>query len=150
LRLQKKACKQIVLYSDGSSLGNPGPGGYGGILRFKDKEKIFSGGEAHTTNNRMELRGVIEGLKLLKEPCRVDVYSDSSYVVNAINEWLKGWIAKDFKKVKNDDLWREYIEIAKPHTVKGHWVKGHDGHKENEICDQLAKNEALKYQAKLI
>jgi ribonuclease HI len=148
--LQKKACKQIALYSDGSSLGNPGPGGYGGILRFKDKEKIYSGGEEHTTNNRMELRGVIEGLKLLKEPCYIDIYSDSSYVVNAINGWLKGWIAKDFKKVKNVDLWHAYIEASKGHTIQAHWIKGHDGHNENELCDQIAKEEAQKYQARLI
>ena len=147
--MHQKARKQIILYSDGSSLGNPGPGGYGGILRFKDKEKIYSGGEAHTTNNRMELRGVIEGLKLLKEPCKVTIYSDSSYVINAINEWLKGWMAKDFKKVKNDDLWKEYMQVAKDHEIKGYWIKGHDGHKENELCDRIAKEEAQKYQAKL-
>lgn len=138
--------KSIQLFSDGSSLGNPGPGGYGGILRYKENEKRFSGGEDDTTNNRMELKGVIEGLKLLKEPCSVEVISDSSYVVKAINEWLQNWIKKDFKKVKNVDLWKEYIEVAKPHRIKATWVKGHAGHEENEICDGLAKEQAQKIQ----
>jgi len=138
--------KKVTLYSDGSSLGNPGPGGYGGILEYRGRRKEYSGGEAHTTNNRMELKGVIEGLRMLKEPCDVTVISDSSYVTKAINEWLKGWIAKDFKKVKNPDLWKEYMEVSKPHTVKGVWVRGHDGHPENERCDQLAREEAAKQQ----
>ncbi len=141
--------KKVTLYSDGSSLGNPGPGGYGGILEYQGRRKEYSGGETHTTNNRMELKGVIEGLKMLKEPCDVTVISDSSYVVKAINEWLKGWIAKDFKKVKNPDLWKEYIEVSKPHTVKGIWVRGHDGHPENERCDELARTEAQKQQNNL-
>jgi len=140
--LPKQARKQITLYSDGSSLGNPGPGGYGGILEFKGVRKEYAGGEAHTTNNRMELRGVIEGLKLLKEPCDVEVISDSSYVVKAINEWLDGWIRKDFRKVKNIDLWHDYMKAAAPHRVHGTWVRGHDGHPENERCDALARNEA--------
>ncbi len=136
------ANKQITLYSDGSSLGNPGPGGYGGILDYRGTRREFSGGEPHTTNNRMELRGVIEGLKLLKEPCDVTVVSDSSYVVKAINEWLPAWIKRDFKKVKNPDLWREYLEVSRPHTVRGQWVRGHAGHAENERCDELARGEA--------
>ncbi len=147
--MQKQARKQITLYSDGSSLGNPGPGGYGGILAFKDKRKEYSGGHAHTTNNRMELQGVIEGLKLLKEPCDVEVVSDSSYVVKAINEWLEGWVRKDFAKVKNVDLWKEYLEVSKPHHVHGRWVRGHNGHPENERCDTLAKNEAERIKATL-
>lgn len=136
--------KKITLFSDGSALGNPGPGGYGTILRFGDKEKIISGSESHTTNNRMELLAVIEGLRALKEPCEVDVISDSSYVVKGINEWLKGWIKKDFKKVKNPDLWREYIEVSTGHKVNGIWVRGHDGHIENERCDKIARDEAQK------
>ena len=140
------ARKQITLYSDGSSLGNPGPGGYGGILSYKGHTKEYVGGEPHTTNNRMELRGVIEGLKLLKEPCDVEVVSDSSYVIKAINEWLPNWVKKDFKKVKNSDLWREYLAVAKPHTIRGTWVRGHDGHAENERCDALARNEAERIQ----
>ena len=142
--MQNQARKQITLYSDGSSLGNPGPGGYGGILEYKGKRKEYSGGNAHTTNNRMELQGVIEGLKLLKEPCDVEVVSDSSYVVNAINEWLEGWVKRGFKKVKNVDLWEAYLEAAAPHHVSGTWVRGHDGHTENERCDELARNEAEK------
>ena len=147
--MQKQARKQITLYSDGSSLGNPGPGGYGGILEFKGKRKEYFGGEEETTNNRMELRGVIEGLKLLKEPCDVEVVSDSSYVVKAINEWLDSWVRRDFKKVKNVDLWKAYLEAAAPHHVHGTWVRGHDGHPENERCDELARNEAERIKSSL-
>ena len=134
--------KKVTLFSDGSALGNPGPGGYGVILRYGDKERELSGSEAHTTNNRMELKGVIEGLKALKESCDVDIVSDSSYVVKGINEWLENWIKRDFKKVKNPDLWREYIEVAKGHRINAIWVRGHDGHVENERCDVLAKEAA--------
>ena len=141
--------KKITLFSDGSALGNPGPGGYGVILRFGDKEKEISGSEAHTTNNRMELLGAIEGLRALKEPCEVDVVSDSSYVTKGINEWLSGWIKRDFKKVKNIDLWKEYIEVSKIHKVNAIWVRGHDGHEENERCDQLARSEAEKMKESL-
>ena len=142
--MQNSTRKQITLYSDGSSLGNPGPGGYGGILDYRGKRKSYSGGEEHTTNNRMELTAVIEGLKMLKEPCDVHVVSDSSYVVKAINEWLDNWIRRDFAKVKNPDLWRAYLEAAKPHRIKATWVRGHSGHEENEICDRLARDEAEK------
>ncbi|MDD2357520.1 MAG: ribonuclease HI [Thiovulaceae bacterium] len=141
--------KIITLFSDGSALGNPGPGGYGAILRYNDKERIISGGEAHTTNNRMELLGVIEGLRALKEPCQVEVISDSSYVVKGINEWLGGWVARDFKKVKNPDLWTLYLEVSKPHKIKATWVRGHNGHDENEKCDLLAKAEAQKQKDQL-
>lgn len=147
--MQNQTLKQITLYSDGSSLGNPGPGGYGGILDYKGKRKEYYGGDIHTTNNRMELLAVIEGLKLLKEPCEVKVVSDSSYVVKAINEWLEGWVAKGFKKVKNVDLWEAYLEAAKPHKVHGTWIKGHDGHPENERCDDLARNEAERLKQTL-
>jgi ribonuclease HI len=136
--------KKITLFSDGSALGNPGPGGYGAILRFGNKEREISGGEAHTTNNRLELLAVIEGLRALKEPCDVEIISDSSYVVKGINEWLDGWIKRDFKKVKNPDLWIEYIEVSKPHKINATWVRGHNGHAENERCDILAKQEAQK------
>ena len=97
----------------------------------------------------MELRGVIEGLKLLKEPCDVEVVSDSSYVVKAINEWLGSWVRRDFKKVKNVDLWKAYLEAAAPHHVHGTWVRGHDGHPENERCDELARNEAKRIKSSL-
>ncbi len=141
--------KKITLFSDGSALGNPGPGGYGVILRYGDSERELSGAYEHTTNNRMELLGVIEGLRALKEPCDVDVISDSSYVVKGINEWLTNWIKKDFKKVKNPDLWRDYIEVSKPHKINAIWVRGHDGHIENERCDKLAYDEAQKMKASL-
>ena len=139
----------VHIYTDGACSGNPGPGGYGGILDYRGKQKNYSGSERHTTNNRMELTGVIEGLKLLKEPCDVHVVSDSSYVVKAINEWLVNWVKKDFAKVKNVDLWKAYLEAAKPHRVRASWVKGHAGHKENEICDQLARSEAEKIKENL-
>jgi ribonuclease HI len=140
--------KKVTLYADGSSLGNPGPGGYGGILEYHGHRREYFGGEPHTTNNRMELRAVIEGLKQLKEPCDVTIVSDSSYVVKAINEWLPGWIKRNFKKVKNPDLWQEYLAVSAPHSVRGVWVRGHDGHPENERCDQLARDEAERQKSK--
>jgi len=141
--------KKITLFSDGSALGNPGPGGYGVILRFGDKEKELFGCEEYTTNNRMELLGVIEGLDALKEACEVDVISDSSYVVKGINEWLTNWIKRDFKKVKNPDLWKRYIDVAKIHKINAIWVRGHDGHVENERCDTLARDAAQKMKDSL-
>jgi ribonuclease HI len=140
--MSRNIVKKITLFSDGSALGNPGPGGYGVILRYGDKERELSGSELHTTNNRMELKGAIEGLRALREPCEVDIVSDSSYVVKGINEWLMNWIKRDFKKVKNPDLWKEYIEVSKGHKVHAIWVRGHDGHEENERCDILAKEAA--------
>lgn len=134
--------KKVTLFSDGSALGNPGPGGFGTILRYGDKEKEIVGSEAHTTNNRMELRGVIEGLKALKEPCEVDVVSDSSYVVKGINEWLENWVKRNFNKVKNPDLWQQYLDVSKSHKINAIWVRGHDGHAENERCDKLARDAA--------
>lgn len=138
--------KRISLFCDGSSLGNPGPGGYCGILKYKETEKIISGGERETTNNRMELRAVIESLKSLKEPCEVELVSDSSYVVKGIKEWLSTWVKKDFAKVKNPDLWREYLDVSSAHRVFPIWVRGHSGHEGNERCDAIAKLEAKKYQ----
>ena len=136
--------KKVHLYSDGSSLGNPGFGGYCAILKFGKAEKVVSGGQVLATNNQMELKAVIEGLKAIKEPCLVTVTSDSSYVVKGINEWLAGWIRKSFKKVKNPELRQEYIEASKPHNVHAIWVKGHAGHEENEKCDDIARGEAEK------
>ena len=136
--------KKIQIYTDGSSLGNPGPGGWCALLRYKNHEKILSGGEDYTTNNRMELLAVIEALKALKEPCEIDLFSDSTYVLKGINEWLDNWIKKDFKNVKNSDLWREFVKISKNHKININWVKGHSGHEENEICDKIARKEALK------
>ena len=136
--------KRVTLFCDGSALGNPGPGGCGVILRYGSIERELSGGDVHTTNNQMELKAVIEGLKALKESCEVTIVSDSSYVVKGITEWLGGWIKKDFKNIKNPNLWKEYIEVAKGHKIDALWVRGHNGHTENERCDILAKNEALK------
>ncbi len=139
--------KKVHLYSDGSSLGNPGFGGYCAILKFGEREKIISGGQKVATNNQMELKAVVEGLKALKEPCEVIVTSDSSYVVKGINEWLGGWIKKSFKNVKNPDLWREYVDVSKSHNVFAIWVRGHAGHLENEKCDDIARGEAEQLQA---
>jgi len=147
--LRKKEKKIVTLYSDGSSLGNPGPGGWGTILEYKGRQKELSGSKANTTNNQMELTAVIRGLQELKEPCEVEVVTDSSYVANAINEWLRNWVAKDFKKVKNKELWQEYLEAAKQHKVKATWVRGHSGHPQNERCDKLAVNAAKKIQGEL-
>ena len=143
--------KNITLYSDGSSLGNPGPGGWGTILKYKNHIKELSGGQENTTNNQMELLGVIKGLEALKEPCNVTIVSDSKYVVQAINEWLSNWQKNNWKNaskqpVKNQDLWKKYLEVSQKHNIKAKWVKGHAGHTENERCDLLAKEEAQKLQ----
>lgn len=130
----------IYLYTDGASSGNPGPGGYGVVLKCDDKEKEMSGGFSLTTNNRMELLAVIKGLEAIRwQNAEVHVYSDSSYVVNAINKgWLENWQRKGFAKVKNPDLWMRFLNVYKLHRVAFHWVKGHAGHPENERCDRLA------------
>jgi len=134
--------KTIYLYCDGSSLGNPGFGGYCAILKYKDKKKIVKGAEKNATNNQMELLAAIRGIESLKEPCNIKLVSDSNYVVKAINEWLQGWIKKDFKNVKNIELWKRYIKAARSHKVEATWVKGHNGHEENEECDKIARSEA--------
>ncbi|MBD3841168.1 MAG: ribonuclease HI [Campylobacterales bacterium] len=139
--------KKIELYSDGSSLGNPGPGGWGTILRYKNTQKELSGGEKNTTNNQMELLGVIKGLEALKEPCEVHIISDSKYVVQGINEWLENWVKNNWrtagkKPVKNLELWQRYLDASQDHKIVASWVKGHVGHSENERCDVLAKNQA--------
>ncbi len=135
--------KNIDIFGDGSCLGNPGVGGWGAILRFESNGKIHEkklvGGAKLTTNNQMELTAVIEALKALKEPCRVTIYSDSSYVCKGINEWLAGWVLKRFKNVKNPELWSEYLLVSKPHSIKAQWVRGHAGHTENEECDKMAR-----------
>jgi ribonuclease HI len=136
--------KTVEIYTDGACSGNPGPGGYGAILRYKDKEKEISGGDKNTTNNRMELLAVIEALKLLKEPCNVELYSDSQYVCNAFNlGWVEKWKSKNWMRtksepVKNPDLWKELYSLCQTHNVTYNWVKGHAGHPENERCDRLA------------
>ena len=130
----------INLYTDGSSRGNPGPGGYGIVLTCGTHRKELSGGFSCTTNNRMELLAVIVGLEAIKRPnAQVNIYSDSSYVVKAINEgWLKNWVVKGLHKQKNADLWERYLRIAPKHQLRFFWIKGHAGHPENERCDQLA------------
>ena len=140
--------KKIQIFTDGSCLGNPGFGGYCAIVKYKDHEKIVKGANKDTTNNQMELSAVIEGLRALKEPCEVSVTSDSTYVVKGVNEWLTNWVKKDFKKIKNKELWLEYIKVSKSHKVHLSWVKAHNGHAENEQCDEVARNEATLLQQK--
>ncbi len=143
----------VEIYTDGSSLGNPGPGGYGAILRYRKEdgtvlEKELSGSDPETTNNRMELGGAIAALSELKQPCVVDLYSDSKYLVDAfekgwVRSWLRnGWRKADKKPVLNDDLWKELLSVMDGHEVRFHWVEGHKGHPENERCDQLAREAA--------
>lgn len=130
----------IFLYTDGAASGNPGPGGYGVVLKCGDLRREISGGFARTTNNRMELLAVITGLEAIRwENAEVEVWSDSTYVVKAITEgWLEGWVAKNWKKVKNPDLWQRFLPLYRAHHVSFHWLKGHAGHPENERCDRLA------------
>lgn len=139
--------KNVELFTDGACSGNPGAGGYAAILRYKGKEKVISGGDEHTTNNRMELKAVIEGLKALKEPCHVTLYTDSQYVANALKEgWAANWKSNDWKKsdkkpALNIDLWEKLLTLSEKHMLDIHWVKGHAGHSENERCDFLARKE---------
>ena len=130
----------IFLYTDGAASGNPGPGGYGVVLKCDGRMKEMSAGFCLTTNNRMELLAVIKGLEAIKwDNAEVHVYSDSSYVVKAINEgWLDNWVRKGFAKVKNPDLWMRFVPLLRKHRVAFHWIKGHAGHPENERCDRLA------------
>ena len=136
--------KFVEIYSDGACSGNPGPGGWGAILRCDGREKELSGGEPHTTNNRMELTGVIEALSALKFPCEVKVTTDSKYVVDGIEKgWAQGWKKRGWKKsdgkpALNPDLWEKLLELLAVHDVEFCWIKGHAGHEENERCDRLA------------
>ena len=139
--------KQIALFTDGSCLGNPGPGGYGIVLRYRQHEKQLSSGFRLTTNNRMELLAAIVGLETLKEPCHVDLTTDSQYVRQGITSWIHNWKKRGWKTaskqpVKNADLWQRLDLAAARHDVAWHWVKGHAGHRENELCDQLARSAA--------
>jgi len=134
----------VEIYTDGACSGNPGPGGWGAILRFKGVEKELSGGAAETTNNRMEMMAAISALEALKRPCIINIYTDSSYVRDGITKWIfgwqkRGWKTADKKPVKNVELWQRMLEALKPHQVEWHWVKGHAGHPENERCDELAR-----------
>ncbi len=143
--------KEVTVYTDGACSGNPGAGGWGTILVYKGKEKEMSGGAPETTNNRMELTAVIEGLKALKEPCKVTVVTDSQYVANGIKlgwaqSWkANGWRKKDRKPALNPELWDELLTLIGKHEVTIEWVKGHDGHPENERCDRMAVAESQKY-----
>lgn len=135
--------EHVEIFTDGACSGNPGPGGWGTILRAKTSEKELSGGEKMTTNNRMEMMAVIAGLEALKRPCHVTITTDSQYVMKGMTEWLKGWKAKNWKTaarqpVKNADLWQRMDAAAQPHKLEWQWVRGHDGHPENERADQLA------------
>jgi ribonuclease HI len=136
---------RVDLFTDGAAKGNPGPGGYGTILRSGAHEKELSGGFYHTTNNRMELMAVIVGLEALKSSCQVRVVSDSKYVVDAFNaRWIEGWKRRGWAKVKNPDLWKRLLKAMEPHRVQFEWIKGHNDHPENERCDRLAVAASLK------
>ncbi len=139
---------KIEIFTDGACRGNPGPGGWGAVLRCDDgKEKLLYGAEQHTTNNRMELLAAINGLAALKKDCHVSLTTDSQYVKNGITQWIhnwqrNGWKTADKKPVKNQDLWQQLKALIDQHTIEWHWVKGHSGHPENELADQLA-NKAI-------
>lgn len=142
---------RVEIYTDGACSGNPGPGGWGALLRWKDTEKELSGGEAETTNNRMELTAVIEALKALKVRCVISLYTDSKYVMDGVNEWLPNWKKNNWRTsnkksaVKNMDLWQQLDSLLEKHEILWNWVKGHNGHPENERVDKLARDKALAY-----
>ena len=146
--------KHVEIYTDGACKGNPGPGGWSAVIVYGGAEKELSGGEAATTNNRMELIGAISGLGALKEPCEVTLYSDSKYLVDAVHlgwarSWKsRGWVKADKKPALNKDLWQKLLELLEIHKVTFVWVKGHAGHSYNERCDRLAVAEAERYQKK--
>ena len=143
--------KTVTLYTDGACSGNPGPGGWGAILEYKGAEKELSGGEANTTNNRMELTAVIRGLEALKEPCAVELYSDSKYVIDGLSKgwavsWQKnGWKKADKKPALNPDLWEQLLALVQMHELRYHWVKGHADNPKNNRCDQLAVAQSKKF-----
>ena len=142
--------KTVTIYTDGACSGNPGPGGWGAILEYMGHEKELSGGEPNTTNNRMELTAVIKALEALKEPCTVELYSDSKYVLDALQKgwalsWRKrGWIKSDKKPALNPDLWETLLSLVEKHDVRYHWVKGHASNPKNNRCDELAVSEWKK------
>ena len=141
----------IEIHTDGACSGNPGPGGWGALLRYGATEKELSGGESQTTNNRMELMAAICALESLSKPCRIDLYTDSQYVQKGITEWMTGWLKRGWKNakgeaVKNQDLWQRLNKAATPHRVTWHWVKGHNGHADNERVDGLARLAAASFR----
>ena len=144
--------KTVTIYTDGACSGNPGPGGWGAILMYGQHQRELSGGEANTTNNRMELTAVIEALSILKEPCIVDLWSDSKYVIDGLSKgWAKGWKARGWKKADkkpalNPDLWDRLLTLTDIHSLRYHWVKGHAENEYNNRCDELAVAESLKYK----
>ncbi|MCD2324662.1 ribonuclease HI [Sphingomonas sp. IC-56] len=140
--------QHVEMFTDGACKGNPGKGGWGVLLRMGETEKELSGGEPHTTNNRMELMAAIQGLKALKRPCRVTLSTDSRYVMDGLTKWIHGWMKNgwrtaDKKPVKNAELWQELLAAAEPHRVEWVWVKGHAGHPGNERADKLASDAAV-------
>jgi len=141
--------KQVDIFTDGACKGNPGPGGWAALLRMGTAEKELVGGAAQTTNNRMEMTAVLEGLKALKAPCEVTIHTDSRYVIDGMTQWIfgwqkRGWVNAAKKPVANEDLWRALIDAVRPHKVQWQWVKGHAGHPENERVDSLASEEAAR------
>jgi ribonuclease HI len=147
--LSNQTLQFVEIFSDGACSGNPGPGGYGTILRFGSHEKELSGFAELTTNNRMELLGAIAGLEALKRSCRIRLTTDSQYLIKGVTEWSAGWCRNGWRnskkeEVANRDLWERLLELAKIHDIEWVWVKGHDGHAENERCDELARREILK------
>lgn len=141
--------RKVELFTDGACLGNPGPGGWGALLRWDGHERELAGGEAMSTNNRMELMAAIAGLEALRRPCSVELTTDSQYLKRGIEQWMErwkanGWRTADRKPVKNKDLWQRLEAAARPHDVRWHWVRGHAGHAENERVDQLARDAALR------
>ncbi len=143
--------RTVTIYTDGACSGNPGPGGWGAVLEWNGHEKELSGGEKNTTNNRMELTGVISALQALKEPCQVELYSDSKYIIDAMNQgwavrWKKnGWMRNKTDKALNPDLWEILLQLCSYHQVRFHWVKGHASNPKNNRCDQLAVAESKKF-----
>ena len=141
--------KEIIIYTDGACSGNPGPGGWGALLIYNDHKKTISGGEANTTNNRMEMMAAIEALKQIKDPCKIILYTDSTYLQQGVTSWMEKWQANNWCRgktpVKNLDLWKILAEEKKKHQIELRWVKAHNGHPENELVDELARNACKKY-----
>lgn len=143
--------KEVTIYTDGACSGNPGEGGWGAVVMYKGIEKRISGYSEMTTNNIMEMTAVIEGIKLLKEKCEINIFTDSKYIVDSVTLWLQnwiknGWISYSKKPVKNVEYWKQIVELSNYHEIKWNWVKGHDGNAYNEECDRLAREEILKHK----